>query len=163
PPAAEVQQQQLGILTDALVTSQVELARTDLANHDYAAATQHAEAVLKLSDANADAKEILGQAKQAQQALDAAASEARTAFGRGATAGAADALARVIALDPRHPVVGELSGELNKAFKRQAEDSRRKTDAARVAAEQARAQAQTSFNDARQLLAAAETSFRREE
>jgi len=163
PAAAEVQQQQLGILTDALVTSQVELARTDLANHDYDAAVQHAEAVRKLNDSNADAKEILDQAKQAQQKLGAAASEARAAYARGDTAGAADALTRVMALDPRHPVVGELSGELNKTFKRQAEDSRRKTDAARVAAEQARAQAQTSFADARQLLTAAETSFRREE
>jgi len=163
PAAAEVQQQQLGILTDALVTSQVELARTDLANHDYDAAVQHAEAVLKLSDGNADAKEIRDQAKQARQKLDAAAAEARAAFGRGDTAGAADALTRVMALDPRHPVVGELSGELNRTFKRQAEDSRRKTDAARLAAEQARAQAQTSFADARQLLTVAETSFRREE
>ena len=36
PAAAEVQQDTLGILAEALVTSKLELARTDLANHDYA-------------------------------------------------------------------------------------------------------------------------------
>jgi tetratricopeptide (TPR) repeat protein len=163
PAAAEVQQQQLGILTDALVTSQVELARTDLAKHDYTAAAQHAEGVLKLSAGNADAKEVLEQARQAQQKLDAAAAEARAAYARGDTGAAADALSRVIALDSRHPVVGELSSELNRAFRRQAELSRRLTETARTAAEQARAAALTGFADGRQLVAAGETSFKREE
>ena len=69
----------------------------------------------------------------------------------------------MIALDPRHPVVGELSGELNASFRRQADDSRRQTDAARTAAEQARASGQASFAEARQLVAAADTSYKREE
>jgi tetratricopeptide (TPR) repeat protein len=162
-PQAEVEQQQVGILTEALVASQVELARADLANRDYAAAAQRAEGVLKLNTGNAEAQEVLDQARKAQRQLDAAAAEARAAFGRGDTTAAAEALGRVMALDPRHPVVGELSGELNKSFRRQAEESRRQTEAARTAAEQARASSQAGFAEGRQLLAAAETSYRREE
>jgi len=164
PPQAEIEQQQLGILTEALVTSQVELARADLANHDYAAAAQRAEEVLKRQKENIEAKEILKGARQAQGQLEAGAAEARAAFfeRKDATA-AADALSRVIALDPRHPVVGELSGELNRSFKGQADDSRNQTEAARTAAEQVRASAQASFGEARQLFAAADTSYKREE
>jgi tetratricopeptide (TPR) repeat protein len=163
PPQAEVEQQQVGILTEALVTSQVELARADLANLDYAAAAQRAEGVLKLHAGSVEAREILDQARQAQQQLDTAAAEARAAFGRGDSGAAAEALSRVIALDPRHPAVGELSGELNRSFRRQAEDSRRQMETARAAAEQSRAASQAGFAEGRQLLAAAETSFRREE
>ncbi len=163
PPPAEVQQQQLGILTDALVTSQVELARTDLANHDYASAAKHAEDALKLSNANADAREILDQAHDSQQKLEAAAGEARTAYRRGDTAAAAEALQRVILLDSRNPVVDELSDNLSKAFRRQADDSRRQAGAARVAAEQARATTLGGFVQASQLLTAADTAFKREE
>jgi eukaryotic-like serine/threonine-protein kinase len=163
PQPAEVQQQQLGILTDALVTSQVELARTDLANHDYASAANHAEGALKLSSTNADAKDILAQAHDSQQKIDAAATEARTAYRRGDTAAAAEALQRVILLDSRNPVVDELSDNLSKAFRRQADDSRRQAGASRVAAEQARATASNGFAEGRQLLAAADTAFKREE
>jgi tetratricopeptide (TPR) repeat protein len=163
PPQAEVEQQQLGILTEALVTSQVELARADLANHDYTAAAQRAEGVLKLQAGSVEAKEILEGAQKAQGQLEAGAAEARAAFGRGDTTAAAEALSRVIALDPRHPVVGELSAELSRSFRRQADDSRRQMDAARTAAEQARASAQGSFAEARQLFAAADTSYKREE
>jgi len=163
PLQTEVEQQQVGILTEALVTSQVELARADLANRDYAAAAQRAEGVLKLHAGSAQAQEVLDQARQAQRQLDTAAAEARTAFGRGDAGAAAEALTRVMALDPRHPVVDELSGELNRSFSRQAEDSRRQTEAARTAAEQARASSQAGFAEGRQLFAAAETSFKREE
>jgi hypothetical protein len=163
PQPAEVQQQQLGILTEALVTSKVELARTDLANHDYASAAQRAEGVLKLSETNADAKEILAQAHDSQQKLDAAANEARTAYRRGDTAAAAEALQRVILLDSRHPVVGELSDDLSKAFRRQADESRRQAGAARTAAEQAHATTLGGFVQGSQLLTAADTAFKREE
>jgi tetratricopeptide (TPR) repeat protein len=163
PQPAEVQQQQLGILTDALVTSQVELARTDLANHDYASAAKHAEDALKLSSTSADAKDILAQAHDSQQKLEAAANEARTAYRGGDTAAAAEALQRVILLDSRNPVVDELSDNLSKAFRRQADDSRRQAGASRAAAEQAHATASSGFADGRQLLAAADASFKREE
>jgi tetratricopeptide (TPR) repeat protein len=162
-PTAEVEQQQVGILTEALVASQVELARADLANHDYAAAAQRAEGVLKLHSGSAEAKEILEGAQKAQGQLEAGATEARAAFARGDAPAAADALSRVIALDPRHPVVGELSGPLNASFRKQADDGRRQMEAARTGAEQARAASQASFGEARQLFTAAETSYKREE
>ena len=81
--------------------------------------------MLKLSPASAEAQQILQEARQTQQRLDSAAAEARAAFGRGNMDAASEALGRVMALDPRHPAVGELSGELNRSFRRQAEDSRR--------------------------------------
>jgi len=162
-PQAEVEQQQLGILTEALVTSQVELARADLANHDYAAAAQRAEGVLKLHAGSGEAQEVLDQARQAQRQLDTAASEARAVFGRGDAGAASEALARVMALDPRHPVVGELSGELNRSFRRRAEDSRQQMETARTAAEQAHGSSQAGFAEGRRLFAAAEASYRGEE
>ena len=110
-------------------------------------------------------RQILEQAQQAQQPARQPRRPRRAPrSARGDSDAAADALGRVIALDPRHPVVGELSGELNRSFRRQAEDSRRQTEAARTAAEQARASVQASFARGRaSCFAAAETSFRREE
>jgi tetratricopeptide (TPR) repeat protein len=163
PASAEVEQQQLGILAEALVTSQIELARAELANRDYAAAVTRAQGVLKLNASSTEAREVLDEAQAAQRALDAAAAEARAAFGRGDTPAASEALARVMGLDPRHPVVGELSGELNRSFRRQAEDSRRELEGARSAAVQAHASTLPAFAEGRQLLAAGEASFGREE
>src|SRR5262249_60322702 len=69
----------------------------------------------------------------------------------------------VILLDWRNPVVDERSDNLSKAFRRQADDSRRQAGAARAAAEQAHATTSNGFADGRQLLAAADTAFKREE
>jgi len=73
------------------------------------------------------------------------------------------ALGRVMALDPRHPVVAELSGELNRHFRKQAEDGRRQAEKARSGAEQARAASLAAFAEGRRLSTDAEASFRREE
>ena len=162
-PTAQVAREQVGVLTEALVTSQLELARADLANRDYAAAARRAEDALKLDATSAEAREVLGQARDAQGRLDAAAAEARAAFARKNAAAASEALGRVMALDPRHPVVAELSGELNRHFRKQAEDGRRQAEKARSGAEQARAASLAAFADGRRLSTDAEASFRREE
>ena len=69
----------------------------------------------------------------------------------------------MIALEPQNPVVGELSDTLNRTFRRQAEESRRQMTLARTAAEQVRATPYAGFGEGRQLIAAAETSFKREQ
>ncbi len=149
--STEVVKEEVGILTDALVASRVELARTDLANHDYASAARRAGEALKMSPTSAEARDVLAQAEQAQKQLQDAVSEVRAAAGRNDDQAASDALARVMNLDPGHPVVAEVSRELNRHFRSQAEQSRAQTDAARGAAEQAHASALAGFSDGRRL------------
>ena len=161
--STEVAKEEVGILTDALVSSQVELARTDLANRDYEGAARRAEEALKLSPASREAREVLDQSRQAREQLKTAVDQARAAFARGDVPAASDALARVMALDPAQPVVGELSRQLNQHFRGRAEQGRVKTDAARLAAEQSRAAALPAFADGRRLLQEGDALFRRQE
>jgi tetratricopeptide (TPR) repeat protein len=147
--ATEVVKEEVGFLTDALVANKVELARTDLANHDYAGAIKHADEVLTLSPQNADASALREQARQAQKQLQDAVGEVRAAVARNDGQAASDALSRVMALDPAHPVIAETSNELNRHFRGQAEQSRAQAEAARAAAEQAHAGALPGFSDGR--------------
>jgi len=102
---------------------------------------------------------VLEQAQRTAAELEAVALEARKAFDAGDTDHATRALARVLALDPRHPVAGELTAALNVHFRKQAEDARRmaedsKRDAEpfRPAAPDAFAQADRAGRDAAALL-----------
>ena len=139
PPSADAAADQQVALREALVGNQVELARADLQNKDYPSAMSRAERALALDPSSAEARQLLDQAKRTAADLDAAAAEARRTFDAGDTDGATRALARVLALDPKHPIASELSAALNVHFRKQAEDARRAADEARRAAEQARA------------------------
>jgi predicted Ser/Thr protein kinase/tetratricopeptide (TPR) repeat protein len=150
-------------LTDVYVTNQVELARADLANRDYEAAARRAEDVLKLTPASAAARAVLDQARENQRQIAEAVAQARGAFGRGDVAGASAALSRVMALDPRQPVIAELSAALKQHFRPQAEDGRRQAEGARRAAEEARATALAGFAQGRQLAAEADGLLRRQD
>jgi tetratricopeptide (TPR) repeat protein len=161
--STEVAKEEVGILTDALVTSQVELARADLANRDYAGAIKRANEALKLSPASSEARDVVAQAEQARKQLQAAVEGTRAAFARGDVTAASDALARVMALDPGHPVVAEMSRELNRHFRGQAEQSRAQTETARAAAEQARASSLSGFAEGRKLLQEGEALFGKQE
>ena len=116
-------------MTDVFVTNQVELARADLADRDYESAARRAEEALKLQPGSAEAREVLDQAGQAKRQIDDSVTQARDAFGRGDVAAASEALGRVMALAPRHPVVAELSAALKEHLRPQAEDSRRQAEA----------------------------------
>jgi len=155
--------EQAGIMADVFVTNQVELARADLADRDYASAARRAEEALKLNPASADAREVLEQARQTQRQVEDAVAQARAAFGSGDVAGASDALGRVMALAPRHPVVAELSSALKQHFRPQAEDSRRLAEGARRGAEAARALSSPAYAQGKQLATEADTLFRRED
>ena len=139
PAPADVTTEQVGALKEALVGNQVELARVDLENKDYKAAITRAERALVLDPASTEARQVLDQAQRTAAELDAVALEARRAFAAGDTNHATRALARVLALDPRHPVAGELTAALNVHFRKQAEDARRMADDARREAEPLRA------------------------
>jgi predicted Ser/Thr protein kinase/tetratricopeptide (TPR) repeat protein len=159
-PAA---QDQLGMITDVVVTGKLELARADFENHDYAAAAASAREALGFDPNNADAKALVEQAEKAQKDLDAAVAEARAAAARGDTSSATAALARVLALDSRHPVAAELSQSLNQSFRQQAEEARRQTAASRAAADKLRASALPEYVAAAKLTAEADAVFQREQ
>jgi tetratricopeptide (TPR) repeat protein len=141
PTPADATTEQLGALKDALVGNQVELARVDLENKDYKSAIARADRALALDPASAEARQVRDQAERTAAELEAVALEARRAFDAGDTDHATRALARVLALDPRHPVAGELTAALNVHFRKQAEDARRMADDARREADPFRASA----------------------
>jgi len=141
PTPTDVNAEQVGALKEALVGNQVELARVDLENKDYKAAIGRAERALALDPSSAEARQVLDQAQRTAAELDAVALEAKSAFDGGDTDHATRALARVLALDPHHPVAGELTAALNVHFRKQAEDARRMADDARRDADAMRASA----------------------
>ncbi len=141
PIPTDVSADQVGALKEALVGNQVELARVDLENKDYKAAIGRAERALALDPSSAEARQVRDQAQRTAAELDAVALEAKSAFEAGDTDHATRALARVLALDPHHPVVSELTAALNVHFRKQAEDARRMADDARRDADSIRASA----------------------
>ncbi len=162
-PPGQVADETVGILTETLLMSKVELARADLDNRDYPAAAAHAREALAIDAGYVDAREILQRAEAAQKELTAAADDAVAAFERGDTERASSALGRVLALDPRHPVADKLSGELNRFFRGQAEDARGQAHNARAAAEAAKASGEADFRRAAGLLTSADDLTGREQ
>jgi serine/threonine-protein kinase len=162
PPTAppDLSREQEQILTEEVVKTQVELARTDLENKDYAGAIRQAERALQVDPGNRVAQTLLEAAKGKVRELDEAAAEAEATFARGDTDGAARALAKVLALDPRHPVAGKLSAALNQQFRRQAEDARRAADGARGAAAGLKAEGNEAWGPAVRLSAEGESLLR---
>jgi serine/threonine-protein kinase len=147
-PAAELAKEQEGLLREQLVASQVELARSYLESKEYADAREQAERVLALAPDNAEARDVLARAKQTLASLDASAREARALLEKGDSEGAARALGRVLAIDPRHPMAGELTAALDRQFRSQAEEARRAASRARGEAEKARASGNEPFRAA---------------
>jgi tetratricopeptide (TPR) repeat protein len=160
-PPAEIAQEQEGILKETLIAGQIELTRSELDNKDYPAAIAQARRVLDLDGGNAEARELMRRAEGALYDLEAAAREAREAFRRGDTAAATQALGRVLAIDPRHPVAGELTAALNQHFRAQAEEARTRAARARGEAEQARARSNEEFPQAARIAAAADDLLRK--
>jgi len=65
----------------------------------------------------------------------------------------------VLAIDPNHPVAGELSAKLNRYFRGQAEDARKELEQARLAAERGKAGALPPFAQAAVAAREAERLF----
>jgi len=161
-PPADVSREQLGILTEALVASQVELAQADLQSKDYAGAIEEAAKALQIDPANAAALTVQEQARAKLAQVEEAAKSARAALDRGDTAAAAAALEAVLAIDPRHPVAAELSAALNRHFSDQAAAARRAALEAQKTAERS-AGGTPDFAAARRLSTEAEGLLQRQE
>jgi len=155
--------QAVGALTQQLVGSQVLLARKQLDDKDYKGAAEQAESALKLDSNSSEARDVLQRARAVLAELDAAAVEARTAFDAGDSERASRALAKVLSLDPNHPIAGELSARLNTQFRSQAEDARQAARRAQGAAEHARARASEGFTEGLTLAREGDASFKRSE
>jgi serine/threonine-protein kinase len=158
-PPVDIRKEQVGALTEALATSQVELAQESLNDKDYARAVSQAGQALKLEPQNAEARQILDKVSALLKEVDEAAAQARAAVQQGDTATASRALARVLAIDPNHPVAGELSAGLNRYFRGQAEEARKGLEAARLAAERGKAGALPPFVEASASAREAERLF----
>ena len=144
-PSRDVAKEQMGALTDALVTSQLELAQETLKDKDYAGAIAQAQATLKLDPQSEEAKLILQRAQATLKELEGAAEEARVAVQAKNPEAASRALERVLAINPNHPVAAELSDQLNRYFSSQAEEARAAMTAARAGAERAKAGSERAF------------------
>jgi len=153
----------VGALTEALVQSQIELAEKNLEDKNWPGAIAQAEKVLGLRPESGKARQILEQANRKRADLDAAATQARQAFEAGNEQEASQALARVLELDPKHPVVGELTARLNSTFRTRAEEAGRLTQKARTEAEKAKATTTDLFAQAMALNVEGDTLFKKSE
>ena len=156
---ADVAKEQVSVLTEALVATQLELARESLEHRDYRAAVAQAQEALRLDPERAEARSVLERANGILAELESAAGEAQAAFEGGDMERSSRALGRVLALDPRHPIVDRLSKELNSRFRFQAEEARRLMAEGRREAERARASDQPRFAQAAALLREADQAF----
>ena len=118
-------------LTQELVRKQVQLARRELEDKHYAAATTEAAGALKLLPGHADATAVLAAARDRVRELDRSIAEAHRLLGAGDTAGASSELSHLLELDPRHPAAAELSARLNSVFRAQADEAAASTREAR--------------------------------
>jgi len=135
-------------LSQQLSASQHELMLTSLEQRDYSGALSQADTIIAGDPQNAEALRVQREARRALEEIAAAVTQARAALARGATAEAAEALGRVLALDPSHPLGAELNEQLNQHFQGQAESARAEMETARNAAASAGASARAEFSQA---------------
>ena len=142
PSAATAQVDQL---TEALVSTQVQLARRELDNKNYAAAAKQAESALGLSPGHPEAERVLGEARERTRELEEAVTSTRQLAERGDSEAASQQLSRILELDPRHPAAAELSARLNGVFRAQADAAAESMRQARTQAAAAGASAEAAF------------------
>jgi serine/threonine-protein kinase len=160
-PTASATQEQ-SVITEALLSGKVELARADLGNRAYKDAAEHAREALAIDPTSAEAREVLDRAEQSLRDLEAAVTAARAALAKGDTGAASEALGRVLELDRRHPAARQLVSDLNRYSRRQAEDARGRAAASRAAAENASTTRTPAYAQARRLTADADGLFGQE-
>ncbi len=139
PPVAAPESRQAEALVGLALKAQLEVARRSLEFKDFEGAIDAARKSLDLDPGNAEAKDVMARARARLDEVEAAANAARQAARRGDVDAASEALARVIALVPNHPVAAELSAQLDSRFKARADAAERDMKAQ---AEAARREAQ---------------------
>ena len=150
-------------LNQALIASQQELMARSLEQHDYPAALAQAQELLASDAQNTEALRVRDAAETALAQIDTAVGEARAALERGASEEAAEALGRVLALDPNHPLGAELNDQLNEHFQSQSENAQADMTQARSAASSAGATSRPEFLRAEFLRQQASDDFNRSE
>jgi serine/threonine protein kinase len=159
PATPQPGQERIGVLTEALVANQVQLARKKLTDKNYAAAASQAERALRLDKQSPEAKQILERAQQALKDLEDAAAEGREQLKAGDLDKASEALWRVLLADPGHASVGELAGPLDRTFQGRAGEARRLMAESRTAAERGKAGSLDAFSEAAGRVKEAEALF----
>jgi eukaryotic-like serine/threonine-protein kinase len=109
----------------------LENARRSLVAKDYRAAVAQVEPVLARAPEDADARRLASEAQAALRRGEAAARDLDAALDAGNAGAASTALARLTALDPRHPDLAALTLRLNDALRREATDAQRALEQAR--------------------------------
>jgi serine/threonine protein kinase len=160
PSAAPSGNAEVQTLARTLAQTQVELARRKLDDRDFEEAAHQAQRALELDPRNAAAEEVLRQAREVLDKVDAAATEARAAKKAGDAAREATAAWTLMQLDASHAAVTELAPELGASFRGRAEEARRMMEEARKAATDALASRLPSFEDGTSLAQQGDKAFR---
>ncbi len=133
-PAGDDGNAALKAITASLVETQLDLARRVLDDKDYKRAIEQTNRTIGLDPTNPEALAIREQAQSALREIDASVTAARDAVARGDSAQASAALERVMARDPKNPIVAELSSQLNANFAARATAARVEMERAKTAA-----------------------------
>ncbi|MFN8095355.1 MAG: serine/threonine-protein kinase [Vicinamibacteria bacterium] len=150
-------------LTEALVATQLQLARRELDDKNYAAAARQAENALGLAPGHAEATRVLQEAQARARELEDAVAAARELAAKGDFEAASQQLAQVLELDPRHPAAVELSARLNSLFRTRAANAAESMRQARAQAAAAGATQQADYQAAADRAGAADALLRRNE
>lgn len=151
---------QVDNLARAVVDTQVELAQKKLASGDSVEAARQAERALKLDPANADAAQVLAEARKLLDAVAQAEAAAKAADASGDSVKAAEAFCALIQLAPDSAVAAELTPRLDAALKVQARDAQKQMADARQAAQNAGMAKTDRFLDAETRVKGAEEALR---
>jgi serine/threonine protein kinase len=139
-PSSQVQ-----TLAQAVIDTQVEVARRRLDAGEFDDAAKQAERALKLDSQSIGARRVLEQARAAQQATDKAVASLRAASPGGPAA--ADAAFELMRAWPASPEAEKAALAAGAAFRAQAERAQKLARDARRAAEQARADRSAGFGE----------------
>ena len=127
-PAAEM-------MMEMLNEAQLDNARRALDDKDYKGAISKVDQILKRSPDQPEALGIKDQAQIATREIQTSVDAAKDAVGRGDSTQASSALERVMALDPKNPVIAELSSQLNANFSARASAAKSEMEKARALAQ----------------------------
>ena len=142
------------VLMNLLVETKLDLARRDLEDKNYKRTIDQAGQILSLSPNNPEALALREQAQSAVREIEISVTAAREAVARGDSAQASAALERVMARDPKNPIVAELSSQLNANFSARATAARTEMEKAKVLAqEKLGAEADPAFAEGEKLAA----------
>ena len=144
-----------------LLGVKLDIARSLLDDKDYKGAVEQATQILGLQRDNLEALVIRENAQSAIRQIDSSVATARKAVAGGDMAQASAAVERVLAFDPRNPIVAELSSQLNVSFSARTTVARSDMERARALAEaKAEGAQEASFAEGARLATAAARSLK---